>query len=195
MSIGKRKMKQITNIGLIVVMLSVLIYSSCRKFDKFPDEPRISYEGFLLENDIETGVTQRGVLIINYQDGNGDIGLAPGDTLPPYQYGGDYYYNMVIKYFEFHNGEWEEVHLVFEDLQNQTYDTLTFSARIPILTPITGNQAISGFIQDTLFLYNPLSEKAYDTIKFSVYIIDRALNESNVVETPAIIVKRDTISL
>ena len=188
-------MKQITNIGLIIIISTILVYASCRKFEDFPDEPQITYSGFLLENNIETGVTYRGVLIIDYQDGNGDIGLMPGDTFPPFNYGSDYYYNLVIKYFELQNGEWEEVHLVYEDVQNQTYDTLTFSARMPVLTPKSGSQSISGFIQDTLFLYNPLSEKEYDTIKFSVYIIDRALNESNIVETPAIIVKRDTISL
>lgn len=184
-------MKRITNIGLLVVIVVTLAYTSCRKFEKFPLEPEIKYDNFLLEND-QNGVTRRGVLVITYTDGDGDLGLAPGDTLPPYNFGGEYYYNMIIKYFEMHEGEWEEVHLVFENLPEQTVDTLTFNARIPVLTPITGNQAIKGFIQDTMFLFNPLSKKEYDTIKFSVYIIDRALNKSNTVETPAIIVKRDT---
>ena len=188
-------MRRITNIVLLSGIISLLLYSSCQKFEQFPDEPIITYDGFLLENDLETGVTYRGVLILRYQDGNGDIGLASWDTMPPFNYGSEYYYNLVISYFEMRNGEWEEVFLVFENIQNQTYDTITFSARIPILTPINNNQAISGFIQDTLFLYNPLSEKLYDTIKFSAYIIDRALNKSNVIETPPIIVKRDTSSL
>ena len=181
-----------TNIGLLTGLIVLLLISSCRKFEQFPDEPIISYDGFLLENDITTGVTYRGVLILKYQDGNGDIGLASWDTLPPFNYGSKYYYNLVIDYFEMRNGEWENVDLVFENIQDQTYDTLTFSARIPMLIPPNRNQAISGFIQDTLFLYNPLSEKLYDTIKFSAFIIDRALNESNMIETPPIIVKRDT---
>ena len=185
-------MKLITNIGLIVIILFILVYSSCRRFEDFPDEPVIKYNNFLLENDIETGVTQRGVLIITYTDGDGNIGLAPGDTLPPFNYGSKYYYNMIITYYEMHHGEWEETPLVYWNAEDQEFDTLTFNARIPVLTPLSGNQAIKGFIQDTLFLYNPLSKKEYDTIKFGVSIIDRALNESNTVETPAIIVKRDS---
>jgi len=188
-------MKLITNIGLIVIILVLLVYSSCRRFEDFPDEPIIKYENFLVENDVETGVTTRGVLVITYTDGDGNIGLAEWDTLPPYNYGSKYYYNMIITYFEMHHGEWEETDLVYWNPQDQQFDTLTFNARIPVLTPITGNQAIKGFIQDTLFLYNPLSEKEYDTIKFNVYIIDRLLNESNTVETPTIIVKRDPIKI
>lgn len=188
-------MKLITNIGLIAVVVFLLVYSSCRSFEEFPDEPVITYSGFLLENNIETGITERGVLILDYTDGDGNIGLAESDTFPPFDYGSEYYYNMVITYFEMHHNEWEETDLVYWNVQDQQFDTLSFSARIPVLTPRSGNQAIKGFIQDTLYLYNPLSEKAFDTIKFSVFIIDRLLNKSNTVETPAIIVARDTVTI
>ena len=172
----------------------MMVYSSCQNFEDFPDEPRITYDNFLLETDVQSGITTRGVLVINYTDGDGNIGLADWDTLPPFNYGSKYYYNLIITYYEMHFGEWEETPLVYWNNEDQQYDTLTFNARIPVLTPPSGNQAIKGFIQDTLFLYNPLSEKTYDTIKFSVYIIDRLLNESNEVETPPIIVVRDTIT-
>lgn len=185
----------LTKIGLLTIVAAFLLLGSCRRFEDFPDEPIIKYSGFLLENDLETGVTYRGVLMIDYTDGDGNIGLASWDTLPPFNYSNEYYYNMIIKYFEMNNGVWEEVYLVTWNVDKQKFDTLTFNARLPVLTPLSGNQAIKGFIQDTLFLYNPLSKKQYDTIKFSTYIIDRDLNESNVVETPAIIVKRDTTSL
>ena len=71
------------------------------------------------------------------------------------------------------------------DPDDQEFDTLTFNARMPVLTPPSGNQAIKGVIQDTMYIYNPLSD--FDTIKFTAYIIDRALNESNQIETPPIV--------
>jgi len=184
-------MKKHTQIILVVFLVVTLGLTSCRKFEKFPDIPEISYQGFGLENNVNTGITERGVLIFHYQDGNGDLGLDKGDTLPPYNFGGPYYYNLVIDYYEQQNGAFVKVPLVFWDQEKQQYDTLTFNARFPVLTPVTGNQAIKGFIQDTLFLYNPLSK--FDTIKFSVYIYDRALNKSNTIETPPIIINRDTI--
>ena len=81
--------------------------------------------------------------------------------------------------------EWVKVPLVTWDPDDQEFDTLTFNARMPVLTPPSGNQAIKGVIQDTMYIYNPLSD--FDTIKFTAYIIDRALNESNQIETPPIV--------
>ena len=65
------------------------------------------------------------------------------------------------------------------------YDTLTFNSRFPRLLKDFEDQPIQGQFSDTLFILNPLSD--YDTIKFSAYIIDRALHESNVIETPEIV--------
>lgn len=185
-------LRYITNIVLLAIITGLLGFVSCQRFEEFPIEPIIKYNSFLLENDYETGVTYRGVLILDYTDGDGNVGLGDWHTMPPFNYGSKYYYNMIIKYFVMTNGEWEEEHLVTWNVDSQQFDTLTFNARIPVLIPPEREQAIKGFIQDTLFLYNPLAEDLYDTIKFSVYIIDRDLNESNTVETPAIIVKRDT---
>ena len=92
---------------------------------------------------------------------------------------------MIIDYYEKQNGKWELVPLVFPNQGTGENDTLTFSVRIPYLTPSGGNQSIKGVIQDTMFIYNPLSD--FDTIKFSVYIIDRALHKSNMVETDEIV--------
>lgn len=178
-------MKTITKITVILVLILMIGIDSCRKFEEFPDEPVIKYENFLVGYNPSTGITERGVLIISYTDGNGDIGLDDDDIYPPYNPGSEYYYNMVIDYFEMQNGEFVEVPLVWWDPVEQKYDTLTFNSRIPVLIPKIATQAIKGTIQDTLFIYNPLSD--FDTIKFSVYIIDRALNKSNVVETPPII--------
>ena len=83
------------------------------------------------------------------------------------------------------NGELTEVPITWYNPQTEEYDTLTLSARIPNLTPEGTNKAISGEIQDTLFVYN--FNSIYDTIMFEAYIIDRALNESNSISTPLIV--------
>ena len=180
-------MRSHTKIVLFLFSLGLLLFSTCSKFEEFPIEPVIEYNNFLLEPYDSDGIAERGVLMINYTDGDGDLGLRANDTFPPFNYGSEYYYNMIIDYYELQNGKWELIPLVFPDPETGENDTLTFSVRIPVLTPLTGNQAIKGVIQDTVFIYNPLSE--FDTIKFSVYIIDRALHISNTVETPPIVRK------
>lgn len=172
------------NILILVLILGMLI-NSCRKFEEFPDIPEIEYDNFIVLVNQQTGITERGVLIFSYTDGDGDLGLASGDTLPPYNSEGDYYYNLIIKYYEKQFGEFVEVPLLSWNADSSYYDTLTFNSRFPVLTPETGNQAIKGVFADTLFIYNPLS--SFDTIKFKAFIYDRALNKSNEIETSEII--------
>jgi len=169
----------------ILLILSGLILLSCRKFEEYPVEPAIEYEDFLLEYNLETGKTERGVLIFSYTDGDGDLGLSPDDTNPPFDLGGAYYYNLIIKYFERQNGIFKEVPLLAWNADSARYDTLTFNTRFPRLIPEILEKPIKGVFNDTLFILNPLSQ--YDTIKFSAYIIDRGLHKSNTIETPPIV--------
>ena len=179
-------MKHGAKIVLILVAVLGSILFSCRRIEEYPIEPAITYDNFVLLLNTQTGKTDRGVLSISYTDGDGDLGLDPGDTLPPFDKGSDYYYNILIKYFEKQNGTFVEVPLLSWNPDNQQYDTITFNGRFPNLTPEHGNKNIKGVIQDTLYVNNPLSD--FDTIKYKVSIYDRALHLSNEVETPEIII-------
>ncbi len=75
---------------------------------------QIEYEGFLLLNNPQ-GLINRGVLKFSFTDGDGDIGLAQGDTIPPHDY------NLYIDYFEKQNGEYVKIEFV----------DFSFNARIP----------------------------------------------------------------
>jgi hypothetical protein len=159
----------------IALTASMLLVSSCMKKEVYPDTPQIAFQNFTTVFD--TGkVATRGYLTISFKDGNGDIGLRPEETQPPYDTGSIYYYNFIIDYYEKQNGSF--VKLTFP---------IPFSARIPYLTPDDPNKAITGIIVDTLTL-NP--QPAHDTIKFKFFIYDRALHKSNVDSTPPIILRR-----
>lgn len=170
---------------LILALVGGIAFVSCRKFEEYPDIPAITYSNFLVLINQETGITERGVLVFTYTDGDGDLGLASGDTMAPFNRDSEYYYNLIIKYYEKQFGEFVEVPLLSWNNDSSYYDTLTFNSRFPVLTPESGNQAIKGVFEDTLFIYNPISE--FDTIKFKAFIYDRALNKSNEIETPPII--------
>ncbi len=177
-------MNSTTKILILLLIVGSVVFS-CRKFEEFPDIPAITYDNFLVLMNTQTGITERGVLVFSYTDGDGDLGLASKDTLFPYDKNGDYYYNLILKYFEKQYGVFVEVPLLSWNSDSSYFDTLTFNSRFPVLTPESGNLAIKGVFQDTLFIYNPLSE--FDTIKFKAYIIDRALNKSNEIETQEIV--------
>lgn len=179
-------MKISAKIGLILIGVIGTLLFSCRKFEEYPIEPVITFDNFTLLLNSQTGTTERGVLSIGYTDGDGDLGLNTSDTLPPFDRNGNYYYNIIVKYYERQNGTFVEVPLLSWNPDTQKYDTITFNGRFPNLTPEHGNKAIKGVIQDTLYVNNPLSD--FDTIKYKVSIYDRALNKSNEVETSEIVV-------
>jgi len=162
-------------------MAIIIGLSSCLEEEDFPIEPLIEFSTFVKLDD-GLGYDNRGVLEITYKDGDGDIGLLDSDTIPPYDY------NLFINYFEMQNGEFKQVFITVYNTDTEQDDTISFNARIPILTPDGVNKSISGIIQDTLFINNYASD--FDTIKFECWIMDRALHESNHVFTPPIIINK-----
>jgi hypothetical protein len=171
---------------LVLVLAMVFIgLVSCRKFEEYPPQPYIEFRDFALMMNQQTGITDKGVLRIFYRDGDGDLGLEQGDTLPPFERSGDYHYNLIINYYEIQNGQRTLVPLVTWNNTTQQYDTLTLNARMPLLLPRNQRKSIQGIIDYELFVYNPLSN--YDTIQLTVQVIDRTLHLSNEVITPPIV--------
>lgn len=160
---------------LPVVFLFFL--SGCMKKESYPDIPQIEFVSYT--NVFDTGrYAIQGILNISFRDGNGDIGFySDADTFPPYQPGGQYYYNYVIIYFEKQNGVYKQIDL-----------SPPFSSRIPWLTPLDPGKAIKGTISDKMDFMNPIH--LYDTIQLKAFIYDRALHQSNVITTPEIILRR-----
>jgi hypothetical protein len=167
---------------LILLLSAFLVNSSCRRDEDFSEIPEIEYKGMVKIFNPTLELYDRGVLSITFKDGDGDIGLASSDTFPPFDPGSRYYYNLIITYFELQNGKEVEVPLLSWNPDTQEYDTLSLSARVPVLTPAGKNKAIKGEIQDTIFIYN--FNSTFDTIRFDVVLVDRALHESNTVSTP-----------
>ena len=171
-------LRSFRNFGSIAIVTGALIFSSCMKKESFSDIPVIAYKSFNLTFN-HANIADTGYLTISFQDGDGDIGLRPDDTLSIFHYDSAYYYNYIIDYYEKINGQF--VKRVFDSTMP------TFNARIPYLTPDDPTKAIKGIIVNTMQM-NPIP--VYDTVKFKFYIYDRALHKSNVDSTPPIILRR-----
>ena len=146
----------------VLAGFSSLILFGCRPNQCNEDIPVIEFSEFQKLDD------NSAKLILTFKDCDGDIGLNQADSVDPYKY------NLFMEYFEKQNGVW-------------VADTplVPYYYRIPVLYDGTGD-AVEGDIEVTMqYYYNPFSN--YDTIKFQVHLMDRALNESNVVETGEIV--------
>ena len=180
-------MKIRTIIGLLLLALAVC---SCQKPVEYPIEPKITYEGFTYLINADSTFSGEGIIAFSYTDGDGDLGLDDNDTLPPFGFHDTHYYNMVIDYLKCVNGEFVKMPLLSPHVPTSPadtlvlYDTVTFNARFKRLRDSEEPKAISGTMEYKLTVQNPFSPN--DTVKFEIRILDRALHESNVIQTEPI---------
>lgn len=158
-----------------LVFLGIFL-TGCIKKEIYPDVPRIEFKSFTKINN-GLGYDDKGLLVLSFTDGDGDIGLGSNELNPPYNEGSMYYYNFFITYYEKQKGEFVAVELPFSN-----------NSRIPPLFNNEGEKPLKGDIQVELFINNYLSP--YDTIRFQVFIVDRALNHSDTLFTPDIIINK-----
>lgn len=164
-------MKLYTKISLILLIPLFAGLTSCIKEDQYPLVPQIEFAGYGIYSAAD-GTDSACKITISYTDGDGDIGLTENDILEPYKY------NYFLKLMQLVDGQMVEVVL--------PNDSITFNARIPMLTPTGRNKNIKGEITMNFDLYFNSYLLQSDTIGFEIYLMDRALNKSNIVTTPNI---------
>lgn len=160
---------------LLLVGLLALLFVSCHRPEPYSEIPYIEFVR-LEKVDVGTGVDNQANLVLRFQDGDGDIGLNDADTTGHFSKDSVFYYNFFIDYYEKQNGEWVLVEL-----------PTPLHARVPRLSDNVP-ESIEGEITILTFINNYFSP--YDTIKLSCCLYDRALHQSNTIETPEIIVNK-----
>lgn len=172
-------MKQTAYIlGLLFIMVS------CKKFETFSDVPEIRFEEFTLEQTVD-GVgnpVKLGTLRFSFTDGDGDVGLFSPESYVEYinyeymlnytidSLPEEFKYNLFFTFYQKINSEFVE----------DTNLKAALKYRIPFMETSGNNKTLKGDVDIELYYYNP----KYDTIKYSFYILDRELNQSNTETTP-----------
>ncbi len=116
-------------------------------------------------------------LIVEFYDCDADVGLDEADTLTPYHVNGENYYNFYLYYWEKKQGVWTK----WSDLSPPFY------YRIPRITTDNAKTALKGEIEINMEPRFFVPTSPFDTIKFEIMLVDRALNKSNTVFTPEIV--------
>lgn len=162
-------MNKSVKILLFFGITSLLFLFSCVKEKHYPVEPQIEYIGYYVMKDANN-LDSLGKIAFSYTDGDGDLGLNPSDSI------GEYRFNFFLDIYQVKNGAEEKISLPDSNVN--------FNGRLPNLTPDGVNKSISGTIERTLELYWLRLANISDTIFFKFYVKDRALNSSNVIQTP-----------
>lgn len=168
----------------LALLSPVLLLSSCRKEPNYPDTPEIEFRRVEQVTEKENGILHDDLtLVIGYKDGDGNLGLSKTDTTsgdfdPPFDLKSPYFNNF------------------FADLQVKRGDkyvpyfensALNFNGRFPRLSADGRTEALEGEIKYTISSFYSDVFDAADTIRFEIYIYDRAQNKSNTVYTDDIV--------
>ena len=139
--------------------------AGCLPEPNFPDEPVIEFQSFELTSD---GGRE---LVIQFSDGDGNVGLGQNDTLPPFCPTCEFHQNLKCEYQEWRNEEWVEIAL------NPDAGQIPFYYRVPQATPTGQNQSQNGTI--AVAMNSWYLNSAYDSVRFRIVLYDRDLNASN----------------
>ncbi len=154
------------------MLAALLILHSCIDRDEYPIVPYIEFSDFYVVIDQSSG-KETGVIVLSFTDGDGDIGLAPKDTVYPYQLGGDYYYNYIMYFYKKQGTE-------FVKIETPYY------IRIPVINPDEFPQNLDGEIYINIDVDILRTAVPDGIFKFDAFIYDRALHKSNTIMSPVI---------
>ncbi|MCS6795461.1 MAG: hypothetical protein RMJ97_11995 [Raineya sp.] len=184
------------------LVLSVCFQTCIFKKPEFPFEPSISFRSMSKKSLLDGNgqVIEDSIFLdINFKDGNGDIGLSVEDTTGqfarrrPDKSFNPYYYNFYCTIYRRNKftGVYERLILpkFIDPVTNTEFET-NIHGRVPPLAPKDKQSPIEGVIRYNIggLFYDVIGINKRDSIRFEVFIYDRALNQSNVITTPAILV-------
>lgn len=150
----------------VVAILVALFLQSCQKEDSLPVTPSIEFKSLEKFATVSAGFDSL-VLTFAFEDGDGDIGFPESDTSSR---------DIFVKLFEKQNGVF--VPIVFTD-------TLLFTYRMPYLEPTGNNSSLKGDVIISYLGY--LLGVPNDTVRYELYIKDRAGHISNTITTSEVV--------
>jgi hypothetical protein len=160
---------------ILAGVIFIFIFS-CTKIEKMPAIPLIEFRTFEVfdSTDILGNEVKSGRLRFYFQDGDGDLGLEAPDNI---LLGVDTV-NLFLKLYRKNGGEYTEA-LPDDPIYPSGY-------RIPYMIRLGQNKLLKGTITVTMLYYGYVPS---DTIKYDLYIKDRADHHSNTITTCEIVLK------
>lgn len=159
-------MRQI--IVILITFWLLLNLFSCRKTEKISVIPQIKFIDVPIKDTLDKlgNPIRRATLIYTLIDGDGDIGFQPSDTLPPFNQGSIYYYNLYID--------------LYKKIDNQQV-IIPLQAPFYFRTKYIQPQGINKVLQCTLRVDLDFNLPTnIDSCEFVFYMYDRAQHKSNI---------------
>lgn len=102
----------------------------------------------------------------------------------------EYYYNIYVNFYVRKNG----IFTKFDWLELYQECNTSYNGRYPLLNPTLKARPLTGKLRynmESVTGFEPIFR--LDTLKLEIYIYDRALNRSNIIETPEFVIRDITV--
>jgi hypothetical protein len=177
----------------VAAIVFLLLLNSCKEKEIYSNIPLLDYKSVYFLQSVGKDSLMK--LVFRFKDGDGDIGLSGADTFAPFNPVFDsvtetsrnkYYFNCYVGYKEKVGG----VFVPYIPIGKT--DTFAYNFRVQNLTPEGRHKAIRGELELDILVSPSQRQSLFDTdtIIYSIFIYDRSLNQSNIIETPPIIWRR-----
>ncbi len=177
-------------------MLGVLAtgLSSCLAEPKFSTTPEISFNNINLTHISSPTLTGDSVTVtINYQDGDGDLGLTASESAAAPYVGTRYAQNYFVEAFIKDKASGQFVSLASLNRQKTTtapilyYTASEYYSRFEPITSEDNHAPIKGVLNWKFVFPRQAPFFSGEEVRFQVSIADRALHESNTITTASVI--------
>ncbi len=169
----------------LFIISSLLLLVSCEKVPSFDDTPEIEFQSInksIIFDPLTLVQTDSITISLDFKDGDGDLGLNTGEANTG-KYVDEFAKNFHLTFFKKENG-------VFRDITNDGPEPLDFGGTFERLAPTDEIAPIQGTLSNHLLLLHVNNSdfiSQHDTLRFEVYVYDRALNRSNTITTSEIV--------
>ncbi|MDP4186444.1 MAG: hypothetical protein Q8907_07595 [Bacteroidota bacterium] len=144
---------------IVLLLVAGAIVYSCDKLETYPPVPEIHFKNFTIIDSATDYYQKKGVLAIDFVDGDGDLGLDTASTVDSLNA------DVFIKLQKKINGQY-------------ITDTSKYNYIMPYMEKTGQNKTLKGTIK-IKFEYTKAFINQYDTIRYYFYIVDRAKHHSN----------------
>ncbi|MBX2952478.1 MAG: hypothetical protein KF870_08230 [Leadbetterella sp.] len=160
-------------------LFSATFLGGCFSVPDYPNVPEIEFsdiQSILRVDEVTGGYKDSVIISLKFRDGDGDLGYMQQEIDSLARAGGGH--NFLVKQFRRVKGKY----VLYEPLESQSGYFHRLFADKP--GPIEGTIHYSG-----IQVYHSFYPYAKDTVKFEIYIRDRAGNISNTILTDSVILR------
>jgi len=153
----------------ILLFVSSITFVACFKTPEYPIAPTLEFDSYDVTNPYQS--LTDGSMFLKFTDGDGDLGLTSNDDKVNVN-------SIFIKTVKYNKEDTSNIPYI---PKKGTSDAISGNIEIKLY-----QGSLGGLIDESDLL---LLQKPFDTLVFNIYIKDRAGHVSNVVTTPALVVK------